>query len=570
MYSDTEQWLRIRHRILVEGISRKRVVRETGISMNTVRKMLAHPQPVPYGPRQRAYPRLGPYMDKIQQMLRNGEASYRVSQLSRREIFEHIRQQGFSGSYGTVRNYIGARMHRDRRVWEAAYDHIRSLDRRSAVRFLMHLAHKACSRKAQRTLGRHSATGNLAPCDGLEPHQKELINQAAFTWMRKVLQKQISGTALRHELGDIPDFDALLESLYEGHLSERNRALAVLASIRGWHAQAVCTFLGIDRKSYRKYVQAFGQGGTAALFERRIAANRKLDSEALKTLIFSVLHEPPHNYGINRTAWTMATLSRVLSEKGQPACRDTIRKITHQAGWRWRKARVVLTSSDPDYSEKLDRVRSILSNLQPDEAFFSIDEFGPFAVKMRGGRALTAPGEHRVVPQWQKSRGSLIITAALELSKNQITHFYSEKKNTAEMIRMIETLLETYPTHQRLYLSWDAASWHTSKRLHEWIAEHNASAHCGGRPIVTTAPLPSGAQFLNVIEAVFSGMARAIVHNSNYSSLDDAKAAIDRYFAERNAQFRVHPKRAGEKIWGCERQPAAFSEANNCKDPYYR
>ncbi len=31
---------------------------------------------------------------------------------------------------------------------------------------------------------------------------------------------------------------------------------------------------------------------------------------------------------------------------------------------------VVLTSNDPTYKEKLARIRSILSNLQPDEAFF--------------------------------------------------------------------------------------------------------------------------------------------------------------------------------------------------------
>jgi DDE superfamily endonuclease len=229
----------------------------------------------------------------------------------------------------------------------------------------------------------------------------------------------------------------------------------------------------------------------------------------------------------------------------------------------------VLTSSDPSYSEKVSRVRSILSGLQPDEAFFSIDEFGPFAVKMQGGRALTPPGELRTLPQWQKSRGTLIITAALELSRNQVTHFYSEKKNTVEMIRMMECLIKRHPKHQRLYLSWDAASWHISRQLYDRIEKHNATARRIGGPIVDTAPLPSGAQFLNVIESVFSGMARAIIHNSNYSSLAEAKAAIDRYFAERNTQFRKHPKRAGHKIWGRERERAIFSEANNCKDPYY-
>lgn len=96
---------------------------------------------------------------------------------------------------------------------------------------------------------------------------------------------------------------------------------------------------------------------------------------------------------------------------------------------------MVLTSADPAYSERLDRIHSILSNLQSNEVFFSIDEYGPFAVKMRGGRKLTAPSEQYIVPQWQKSRVSLILTAALELSSNQVTHFYSSRKNTGEMIK---------------------------------------------------------------------------------------------------------------------------------------
>jgi hypothetical protein len=89
-------------------------------------------------------------------------------------------------------------------------------------------------------------------------------------------------------------------------------------------------------------------------------------------------------------------------------------------------------------------------------------------------------------------------------------------------------------------------------------------------PIVKLAPLPTCAQFLNVIESVFSGMARAIIHNSDYKSKEECRYAIDRYFFERNDHFLQHPKRAGNKIWGKERVPATFSESNNCKDPLYR
>ncbi len=90
------------------------------------------------------------------------------------------------------------------------------------------------------------------------------------------------------------------------------------------------------------------------------------------------------------------------------------------------------------------------------------------------------------------------------------------------------------------------------------------------RPQVELAPLPSGAQCLNVIELVFSGMARAVIHNSDYASVNECKTAIDRYFRERNAAFAKNPRRAGNVIWGKERELPIFSEANNCKDPRYR
>ena len=65
-------------------------------------------------------------------------------------------------------------------------------------------------------------------------------------------------------------------------------------------------------------------------------------------------------------------------------------------------------------------------------------------------------------------------------------------------------------------------------------------------------------------------MARSIIHNRDHKTLDDAKAAIERYLADRNAHFTQHPRGAGKKIWGKERELPEFSEANNCKDPRYR
>jgi hypothetical protein len=149
-------------------------------------------------------------------------------------------------------------------------------------------------------------------------------------------------------------------------------------------------------------------------------------------------------------------------------------------------------------------------------------------------------------------------------------HFFSENKNGTEMIKLVELIRKSYKGYWIVYLSWDAASWHSSKSLHDRIDFLNDWAKHDCAPRIEILPLPSRAQFLNVIESVFSGMARAIIHNSDYRSVQDAKEAIDRYFDERNKRFIKSPRRAGKTIWGKERTPPAFLEANNCKDPAYR
>jgi hypothetical protein len=345
--------------------------------------------------------------------------------------------------------------------------------------------------------------------------------------------------------------------------------MAVLADLRGINHGSIAGFLRMSEVALWKYCMLYREGGTKKLFARKSRAT-KSGKDSTKLAVFALLHSPPSEHGINRTSWKMTDLARVLRAQGQPVCPDIIRKTIKEAGYKWRRARVVLTSTDPEYRTKVDGIKTILSELGEDEAFFSIDEYGPFAVKKKGGVKRLAPGQEYVIPQWQKSKGWMILTAALELSRNQVTHFYSRTKNTEEMIKMADLLRAEYRTCRTIYLSWDAASWHISKNLLAHLEKLNQEAKRDGYPIVKTAPLPAGAQFLNVIESVFSGMAQAIIHNSDYPSIEATKEAIDRYFAERNGHFSKHPKRAGQKIWGKERVPSEFLEGQNCKDPLYR
>jgi transposase len=345
--------------------------------------------------------------------------------------------------------------------------------------------------------------------------------------------------------------------------------LVVLAKLEGFSVSQIARHLAIARSTVRGYLSDFLSDGDDRLFKGKTRP-KKSKSPDLKNCIFTLLHEPPSLHGFNRTTWRMVDLRVALNNYGHSASEQVIHEVIKEAGYRWRSAKIVLTSTDPEYREKYQHIQDILSALQDDERFFSIDEYGPFAIKMKAGRVLVEPGTQPTVPQWQKSKGWLILTAALELSRNQITHFYSKAKNTNEMIRMTDVLIKQYADARKLYISWDAASWHISKELKNHIKEHNEKAELNKLPLVELAPLPASAQFLNVIESVFSGMARAIIHNSDYESTKAAMDAIDRHFKERNKHFLDNPKRAGNKIWGMERTSSEFSASNNCKDPAYR
>jgi hypothetical protein len=88
-----------------------------------------------------------------------------------------------------------------------------------------------------------------------------------------------------------------------------------------------------------------------------------------------------------------------------------------------------------------------------------------------------------------------------------------------------------------------------------------ASGAVGRGTATVSKSLPSAsaqAQFLNVIESVFSGMARAVIHNSYYATLADAQAAITRYLDDRNRSFAMLLGGSDVRS-GQERNPAAFA-----------
>ena len=69
MFRDMQKWKEIRHRVVREGVSIRQIQRETGLHFTTVKKVLTHSTPPPFRCGERAKPKIGPFLDRIAEIL---------------------------------------------------------------------------------------------------------------------------------------------------------------------------------------------------------------------------------------------------------------------------------------------------------------------------------------------------------------------------------------------------------------------------------------------------------------------------------------------------------------------
>lgn len=321
----------------------------------------------------------------------------------------------------------------------------------------------------------------------------------------------------------------------------------------------------------KKWIQTFncyGLEGLSRPRKKRVDIARQKKTEERSKRLLEILHQPPSSFGINRSNWNLKSIVDIYAkEQGESIAQSTASRLIRKTGYRFKKAKMVLTSQDPDYREKVELLLKTLQDLTEDEMFYFIDELGPLQVKKYGGRAYSPKGDSRTFPQNPTTKGSITLSGALSATTNQITWSYGVAKDTQAMIDLVEILFNQQFEKARLFVTWDAASWHNSNALIAWLDEFNtATRQAGSGPIIELVPLPTCSQFLDVIEAVFSGMKRAVIHNSDYQSKDEMKTAISKHFLDRNAYFKENPRRAGKKIWEID----FFNDSKNLRSGDYR
>jgi transposase len=114
-----ELYAGIRRAVMVDGLSRREAAKRFGVHRNTITKMLQFSVPPGYRRRERPMSKkLGPFMVWIDKVLEEDRSVHKKQRHTAQRIFERLRdEEGFSGGYTIVREYVARAMLRSREMF---------------------------------------------------------------------------------------------------------------------------------------------------------------------------------------------------------------------------------------------------------------------------------------------------------------------------------------------------------------------------------------------------------------------------------------------------------------------
>jgi len=104
---DIDQWARVRRKVLIDGRSKRSVMKEEGLHWETLQKMLAHSQPPGYRRVKKRERKIDAHVDWVRLVLDSDREVPRKQRHSAKRIFDRLKiERGFGGSYTAVKELV--------------------------------------------------------------------------------------------------------------------------------------------------------------------------------------------------------------------------------------------------------------------------------------------------------------------------------------------------------------------------------------------------------------------------------------------------------------------------------
>jgi transposase len=346
-----------------------------------------------------------------------------------------------------------------------------------------------------------------------------------------------------------------LEELRRSRTEEKRRVLhaaILLDSASGMSDNAVGIAHNVNRHTVALCVRKYLQFGLeAALGELpRPGKSRRIPDDAIAWVLHCACQKPKE-LGYSYELWTYALLQRHVREHcraaGHPSLielsRSKLHRILKQGEVRPHKVRYYVERRDPEFERKMVEVLHVYKEVEiinaglvegtlqePSTVTISYDEKpGIQALAPTTPDRPPAPNQY---PSHQrdyeyKRLGTVSLLAGLDLHTGRVTEIVCDRHASADFITLLKKLDADYPAPTRIRLLLDNHSAHISRETKAYLNLHPMRFE-----FVFT---PKHGSWLNIVETLFSKMARTMLRGIRVASKQELIDRIHLYFAEVNA-----------------------------------
>lgn len=346
-----------------------------------------------------------------------------------------------------------------------------------------------------------------------------------------------------------------LETIRRSRSEEKRRTLRagiLLDAAAGKSDGAIARAHRVNRNTVllcvRKYL---GLGLAAALGDLpRSGRPRKIRDPAI-AWIQQLACQKPKDLGYAPELWTYSLLQAHVRQQGpragyrelQTLSLSRLHDILREAELRPHKVRYYVERRDPEFEPKMATILHVYKEVQivnegllrgvisePAVVTISYDEKpGIQALANTTADRPPLPGVYAShLRDYEYERlGTVSLLAGLDLHTGKVTEIVSDSHKSSDFIRWLTQLDQGYPAEVRLRLILDNHSAHISQETQRYLAT---------RPNrFQFVFVPKHGSWLNIIEVLFSKMARAMLREIRVASKQELIDRIHLYFQQLNA-----------------------------------
>jgi transposase len=291
----------------------------------------------------------------------------------------------------------------------------------------------------------------------------------------------------------------------------RAHILLLLAAGHPW--SQIADMLFTSPRTISRWKGRFERKGVEAVCDSSRGRPVVLGVWWVAVVIRWVLAKTPRDFGFLRSRWSCATLVLLLWEEQRIAVSaETIRRHLRREQIVWRRPRPVLGPRDPEYEQKLRKIRRLLAGLPDDETAVFEDEVDLNLNPEIGSMWMRRGEQAEVVTPGNNVKRHLAGSLHWRTGKLLVSR-PGTQRNAKLFVAHLDDLRRRLRCYRHIHVICDNAKFHDCRLVQEFLARwgHRISLHF----------LPTYAPNTNPVERVWWHLHEEITRNHRCQTIDE-------------------------------------------------